>query len=253
MPNLLNGIPCDGIKWQGKDSVEFSLTCTYDEAASVRAPLVVTDGGETVASFEGMEPVGVWSSGESFRLRASRELTDQAEQSIHALETNLTALTTKVGTVETTATEAKQTAEGAAASASPSVRAASALYVNASTTLTNSQLGDVRDLIEDFVQGGEYAKGAIRKYDGKFWRMAQKIDSTTSQTYLPGTGTESLYTLIDLAADGIRIWHAPTDATNSFALGEKCHHPGEDGPVYVSKRNGNTSEPGTDEWWELAE
>ena len=38
------------------------------------------------------------------------------------------------------------------------------------------------------------------------------------------------------------------DATNSFALGEKAHHPGDDGPVYVSKRNGNASE-----WGELAE
>lgn len=253
MPNLLNGIQCDNFEWRGKDSVEFSLTCTYDEAASIRAPLVVTDGGETVASFEGMEPMGVWSSGESFRLRASRELTDQAEQAIHALETNLTALTSKVGTVETTAAEAKETAEGAAASASPSVRAASALYVNASTTLTNSELGDVRELIKDFERGAEYAKGVIRKYGGKFYRMAQKIDSTTSQTYQPGEGTESLYTLIDLAPDGIRIWHTVTDSTNSFALGEKCHHPGEDGPVYVSKRDGNTSEPGTDEWWELAE
>ena len=260
MPNLLNGIPCDGIKWQSKDSAEFSLTCTYDEAASVRAPLVVTDGGETVASFEGMEPMGVWRSGESYRLRASRELGEASEGAIHAVEANLSALSTqltatdaKAETAKTAAAEAKETAEGAAASASPSVRAASALYVNASTTLTNSQLGDVRDLIEDFVQGAEYGKGAIRRYDGKFYRMAQKIDSTTSQTYLPGTGTESLYTLIDLAADGIRIWHAPTDATNSFAYGEKAHHPGEDGPVYVSKRNGNTSEPGTDEWWELAE
>ena len=253
MAKLLNGIPCDGIKWQGKDSVEFSLTCTYDEAASVRAPLVVTDGGETVASFEGMEPMGVWSSGESFRLRASRELSEASEGAIRALEDNVGALSAKVTATDAKADEAKETAEGAAASASPSVRAASALYVNASTTLTNSQLGDVRDLIEDFVQGAEYEKGAIRKYDGKFYRMAQKITSTTSQTYLPGTGTESLYTLIDLAPDGIRVWHAPTDATNSFALGEKAHHPGEDGPVYVSKRNGNTSEPGTDEWWELAE
>ena len=30
------------------------------------------------------------------------------------------------------------------------------------------------------------------------------------------------------------------DATNSFALGEKAH-PGEDGPVYVSKRDDDIS------------
>ena len=30
-------------------------------------------------------------------------------------------------------------------------------------------------------------------------------------------------------------------------------NPDADGAIYVSKRDGNTSEPGTDEWWELAE
>lgn len=116
MAKLLNGIPCDGIKWQGKDSVEFSLTCTYDEAASVRAPLVVTDGGETVASFGGMEPVGVWPSGESYRLRASRELSEASAGAIRALEDNVGALSAKVTTAQTTADEAKSTADTAAAS-----------------------------------------------------------------------------------------------------------------------------------------
>ncbi|OUO32133.1 hypothetical protein [Olsenella sp. An293] len=254
---LLNGtIECGGYVLPLKDTVEFSLTGTTIAAtAQLEAPYVLTEGEDTVASFAGYVQTAVYLGTEegSVRMRAARELPTESKEAIEAVEANLSALTTRVTTTEATATEAKETAEGAAASASPSVRAASVLYVNASTTLTNSQLGDVRDLIEDFVQGAEYEKGAIRKYDGKFWRMAQKITSTTSQTYLPGTGTESLYTLIDLAADGIRVWHAPTDATNSFALGEKAHHPGEDGPVYVSKRDGNTSEPGTDQWWVLAE
>ena len=166
-----------------------------------------------------------------------------------AAEEKATAAEEKAASADVKAEEAKQAA--AQAGASPAVTAAAKAYVNSCTTLTNSQVSDTRDLIEDFVQGAEYDKGMTRKYDGKFYRMAQDISATTSQTYLPGPGMESLYTLIDLAADGIRIWHTVTDATNSFALGEKCHHPGEDGPVYVSKRDGNFSEPGTDEWWEL--
>ena len=257
---LLNGIRCDGFTATGKDGAEFSLseTTVVDAAALDGQDLEVTeDDGETlVASFAGFGVTGVWESGGSVRLRAARQLSTEAAEAIHAVEQNITVLTGKVTAAEASAAdavskaeEAQQTAEQAGTQ--PSVKAAAAMFVNASTTLTNSELGDVRDLIDDFVQGAEYEKGAIRKYDGKFYRMAQKIDSTTSQTYLPGTGTESLYTLIDLAADGIRIWHAPTDATNSFAFGEKAHHPGEDGPVYVSKREGNTSEPGTDEWWVL--
>lgn len=153
-------------------------------------------------------------------------------------------------TAQNTADEAKSIAEQAGTD--QQVKAASAMFVNAQP-LSNTQLTDVRDLIEDFVQGAEYEQGWVRRYEGKYYRMAQKITSTTSQTYLPGTGTESLYTLIDLATDGIRVWHAPTDATNSFALGEECHYPDAEGPVYVSGRNGNTSEPGTDEWWTIKE
>lgn len=260
---LNNSIQCDGYGPIGKDGVTFTLSgTTVAAAAALEPPCIVTDdGGETVADYTGFECTGVRAFGESsVELRAARELSTEAREAIRAVEGNLNALTAtvdavdgKADTAQQTAETAKQAAEQAQASASPSVRAASALYVNDSTTLTNTQLGDVRDLIEDFVQGAEYGKGAIRRYDGKYWRMAQDINSTTSQTYLPGTGTESLYTLIDLAPDGIRIWHAPTDATNSFALGEQCHYPGEDGPVYVSKRNGNDSEPGTDEWWVLAE
>lgn len=32
-------------------------------------------------------------------------------------------------------------------------------------------------------------------------------------------------------------------------LDERCHHPGADGEIWVSGRDGNTSEPGTDQWW----
>lgn len=257
----LNGIRCDGYTQRGKDWWVFTLseTTIEDAAALDGQDLVVTDDDEgTVASFTGYAVTGVEVLKDSIVLTAARELEPVAKEAIEAVEANMGVLTGKVTAAEASAAdaaakaeEAKETAEQAGTQ--PSVKAAAAMYVNASTTLTNSELGDVRDLIDDFVQGAEYEKGAIRRYDGKFYRMAQKITSTTSQTYQPGTGTESLYTLIDLAADGIRIWHAPTDATNSFAFGEKAHHPGEDGPVYVSKREGNTSEPGTDEWWELAE
>ena len=137
MPNLLNGVQCDNFEWRGKDSVEFSLACTYDEAASVRAPLVVTDGGETVASFGGMEPVGVWPSGESFRLRASRELSEASAGAIRALEDNVGALSAKVTATDAKADEAKATAEkakGAVADATSAAQTATEAAATAQTT-----------------------------------------------------------------------------------------------------------------------
>ena len=137
MAKLLNGVKCDSFEWRGKDSVEFSLTCTYDEAASVRAPLVVTDGGETVASFGGMEPVGVWPSGESYRLRASRELSEASEGAIRALEDNVGALNSKVSAADAKADEAKAAADeakGAVDDATSAAQTASEAAATAQTT-----------------------------------------------------------------------------------------------------------------------
>ena len=139
MPNLLNGIPCDNFEWRGKDSVEFSLACTYDEAASVRAPLVVTDGGETVASFGGMEPVGVWPSGESYRLRASRELSEASAGAIRALEDNVGALSAKVTATDAKADEAKSTADTAAASMNEYLDALLGLNTTSETEATDAE------------------------------------------------------------------------------------------------------------------
>lgn len=212
---------------------------------------ITTSNGSEYRKFEGYSLMSAGytdQSAEHVSARFYRKLSDQTSAAITQLDAN-------VATVQATAESAQKTAQSAMETAqeagtSPSVKAAGAMYVNA-TALTNTQLADVRDLIEDFVPGAEYAKGLIRRWEGKYYRMAQDISSTTSTTYQPGTGTESLYTLIDLAQDGIRVWHMPTDATNSFALGEKAHYPDADGAVYVSKRDGNTSEPGQDEWWVL--
>ena len=223
--------------------LNLTLADAWDWAKTLSGEdLVISQDGTERQRYGGYDVTSVGIDEDSrIVMRCLRALDPDTEAAITALEAN-------VATAQATADSAMETAQ--AAGTEPAVKAASALYVNA-TAITNSQLSDVRDLIEDFVPGAEYEKGWIRRYDGAYYRMAQDISSTTSTTYQPGTGTESLYTLIDLAPDGIRVWHMPTDATNSFALGEKAHYPDADGAVYVSKRDGNTSEPGQDEWWEL--
>lgn len=250
---LINDIKAKSYKQSGS-SLEVVLQCDINTALNIDDSLikVTTDEGSITDVFSGYTRVDTSLDAMSGYVTVRYEVVDGI------LAESLASVSLAIKNSMQASNDAKQTADEAKtlaeqAGTHPSVAAAARMYVNASVALTNTELADVRDLIDDFKQGGEYEKGAIRKYDGKYWRMAQKINSTTSPTYLPGTGTESLYTLIDLAPDGIRIWHMPTDATNSFALGEKAHHPGEDGPVYVSKRDGNTSEPGTDEWWTLAE
>ena len=273
----LNTIDVAGWVFPGKDMVEFSLMNTTVPAAAAldgQTLQVFDDNGEdVVASFAGYEVTGVWESGNAVRLRASRELSTEVSDVVESVEKNLESLNAtvtqkladvdeNVDTMNAAVTEAQNAAKAAqnaaesaqsaakSAQTDPAVAAVATMYVNA-IELKNSEIADVRDLIKDFVAGEEYKKGWIRRYDGKYYRMAQDINSTTSTTYKPGTGTESLYTLIDLAPDGIRIWHTVTHAEDSFTLGELCHYPDAEGPVYVSKRVGNTSVPGTDQWWVL--
>ena len=272
----LNGLDLVSYGTDKNDRVSFILSgvTMLDALALDGQTLTVTQDDTEYAVFAGYRIMLVETDEVTgyINVRASRSLPDTTVEAIQALNGNVNDLLGKMAavdesmeTISTTASTAAQTATNAAQTAqeaketaeqagtSPSVKAAAVMFVNASTTLTNSELGDVRELIEDFKPGAEYAKGAIRRYDGKYYRMAQAINSTTSQTYQPGTGTESLYTLIDLAPDGIRIWHQPTCAEDSFTKDEKCHYPDADGPIYVSNRVGNTSVPGTDEWWTLVE
>lgn len=266
----LNTIDVAGWVFPGKDMVEFSLMNTTVPAAAAldgQTLQVFDDNGEdVVASFAGYEVTGVWESGNAVRLRASRELSTEVSDVVEAVEKNFEALNAtvtqkladvdeNVSTMNFAVTEAQNAAKAAQnaaenAQTDPAVAAVATMYVN-SIELANSEIADFRDLIKDFVAGEEYKKGWSRRYDGKYYRMAQDINSTTSTTYQPGTGTESLYTLIDLAPDGIRIWHTVTHAEDSFTLGELCHYPDAEGPIYVSKRVGNTSVPGTDQWWVL--
>ena len=247
----LNGINLKGYS-STDDSAQFELTGTdIKEVADLDGQLltVTDDEGGEVEAFVGYSVAYIQvQEDDVIRMRAVKVMDDTTAAAIEALSQQIQATDAKAESAEAAAEEAKGIAEQAGTE--PSVKAASILYVNA-TAITNTQLSDVRDLIEDFVPGQAYAKGLVRRWEGKYYRMAQAIDATTSEIYQPGTGTESLYTLIDLAPDGIRVWHMPTCAEDSFTFGEKAHYPDAEGAVYVSQRVGNTSVPGADQWWTL--
>ena len=257
MPNLLNGIPCDGFKWQGKDSVEFSLTCTYDEAASVRAPLVVTDGGETVASFEGMEPMGVWPSGDSFRLRASRELGEASAGAIHALEDNLSALSTQVTATDAKADEAKTAADEAKTAAEqagtdPQLQALAKVQV-ATMDLSEATCDEVvafRDYWPEWQPDTVYKHNQPLTYQCRYFRASK--DLTSQAIYPPGTA-ESEYYEVELAEDGIIIWYEVGGEYNMVHKGEKRHYPDESGPVYEALEDTSYSPDAYPQHWKKLE
>lgn len=217
-----------------KNQVTFVLMNTTLKAVAALdgGDLKITDEGSDVALFSGYKICDIHYEKSNIVAVANRELDDTTSEAINALDTNVGILSNKVDKMTPAMNVAK-------------------IYVTNSTTISNSEIGDISDLIPAWRPDISYKQGQLVKYDNKVYRLAQ--DTTSSDIFKPGAGTESIYTLIDIAEDGVRVWHMPTDATNSFALGELAHYPTASDPIYRSKRNGNTSEPTKDAWWELAE
>ena len=91
-------------------------------------------------------------------------------------------------------------------------------------------------------------------YDAELYRCNQpELTITAGQE--PDKNLPALYGHVSVAPDGVLVWDADdlTGAPDIYNTGARAHCPDADGPVYVSKRDGNTSTPGTDEWWALAE
>lgn len=215
--------------------------------------LTVTDGEQQVAVFSGYNVVGVYIEFGNTVVNCMRKLDESTEEAITGLDSNVKILTEKVNSAEKNVTALESTVNDVAETANPDVVAFAKMAVPTMTaTMTNTEVCSIVSFLPEWKVGASYELHDAFTYNGEVYRAAQKIPEA-QEIYKPGEGTESLYTHIVLAPDGIRVWVQPTDATNSFAFDEKCHYPNAEGKIYISKREGNTSVPGTDEWWVLEE
>lgn len=80
--------------------------------------------------------------------------------------------------------------------------------------------------------------------------LYQTINKVTAAAEFPPDTTSTLYNRISLGGSGYPIWAPPTGAHDAFNFGDISEWKDK---IWRSKRDGNTSEPGTDEWWELYE
>ena len=133
------------------------------------------------------------------------------------------------------------------------MRTAAMLSVQSmATALTDSQVAGVSSFLREWGVGANFTAREPFTHEGRTYRASQAF--TGQAQYAPGgAGLESLFYEIEIAPDGVIVWKAPTGGHDAPEDGEKRHYPDADGPVYVSKRDGNTSVPGTDEWWVIAE
>lgn len=153
----------------------------------------------------------------------------------------------------TTAAEAKEVASRAGAD--PALMAFARMAVlPMAADMTVSEGASVAKLWPERGVGDTVKLKDFFWYGGGLYRCNQpELAITEGQT--PDMDLPALYTHIDVADDGILVWDADdlTGAPDIYNTGVKVHYPDADGPVYVSGRDGNTSTPGTDQWWTLAE
>lgn len=236
--------------------------------------LTVTDSEQQIAVFSGYEVVAVYLEIGNTVVVCMRELDESTKEAIMGLDSNVKILTEKIDGaeqnvkdftekvtnveekvtgVEDNVTKLESAVSDVADMANPDVVAFAKMAVPAMTIdMATTEVCSIVSLLPEWKVGASYEQHQAFTYEGKVYRAAQKIPEA-QEIYKPGQGTESLYTLIELAEDGVRIWKQPTDATNSFAFDERAHYPTASDPIYVSKRDGNTSVPRTDKWWVLEE
>lgn len=117
-------------------------------------------------------------------------------------------------------------------------------------SFTDEQALEVPDLYPAYEVDHAYKKDERFTYNGRLFKVNQ--DHTSAAQWVPGeTGTESLYTCLEMAGDGYLVWTQPTGAHNAYNTGDIVHYPTADDPLYKSLIDGNTTVPGSDErWWE---
>lgn len=109
----------------------------------------------------------------------------------------------------------------------------------AALTFTDEQALEVRDLYPAFEIGHGYKKDERFTYNGHLFKVNQ--DHTSQEQWVPGeTGTESLYTSLEMGGDGYLNWQQPTGSHDAYNTGDIVNYKGE---LYKSLINGNAWAP----------
>lgn len=134
--------------------------------------------------------------------------------------------------------------------ANPSSVLYSAVKISA-LSFTDEQAIQVPDLYPAYEVDHAYKKDERFTYNGRLFKVNQA--HTSAAQWVPGeTGTESLYTCLEVAGDGYLVWTQPTGAHNAYNTGDIVHYPTKDDQLYKSLINGNVWSPDAyPQGWEI--
>ena len=106
-------------------------------------------------------------------------------------------------------------------------------------SFTDEQALEVRDLYPAFEIGHAYKKDERFTYNGHLFKVNQA--HTSQEQWVPGeTGTESLYTSLELGDNGYLNWQQPTGSHDAYNTGDIVNYKGE---LYKSLIDGNAWAP----------
>ena len=109
----------------------------------------------------------------------------------------------------------------------------------AAVGFTDEQALEVRDLYPAFEIGHAYKKDERFTYNGHLFKVNQ--DHTSQKQWVPReTGTESLYTSLEMGDNGYLNWQQPTGSHDAYNTGDIVNYKGE---LYKSLIDGNAWAP----------
>lgn len=237
---LLNDIELGGYSARG-DEVKFSLpdASLGDVAGLNGKTLTVTDDdGSPVDVFEGYTVATVSVRADAINVIFTRKLSDSTAQAIHALEENVRIVRETATATQAVANEAREVAQ----TGTPAMRQAMQLAISSSDLAPEDYAG-FADLYDAFDPEVKYKRGRMVTYEGGVYRCTKNTASTVGTA--PDADPDH-WERVDVAADSVEVW----GPEKSYDKGDRVHYPTEADPVYVSQKNNNTVEPGTDEkYW----
>ena len=114
-----------------------------------------------------------------------------------------------------------------------------AMIEKASGSLSDSDALEAVELFPPWEIGRLCKVGERLRYADKLYRCEQEH---TSQAGWEPPNVPALFT--EVAPPGeIPVWRQPTGSQDAYQTGDKVHYPDADGPVYVSKIDGNVWSP----------
>lgn len=115
-------------------------------------------------------------------------------------------------------------------------------------TLTDDEAMEIATVYPVWASGVAYSIGTFVTYgengvgDPQLYRC---IQAHTAQADWTPDVTPALWSAVGLGPDDVPIWSQPTGAADAYNTGDRVHYPDADGPIYVSKIDGNVWSPAT--------